>query len=108
MLASHLEQSDRVEDAITQYVRAYRIMQRQGPGDLAESVAAKVRRMDPDFDLEKAVADPLFGRGATKTLRWTFATEFSRSTSTLRMSPSIFGPSAASPATRDRFPCRIR
>ena len=64
MLASQLEQSDRVEDAITQYVGAYRIMQRQGLGDLAESVAAKVRKIDPDLDLEKAAADPLFGREA--------------------------------------------
>jgi tetratricopeptide (TPR) repeat protein len=62
MLAGQLEQNDRADDAITQYVGAYRIMQRQGLGDLADSVAAKVRKMAPDLDLEKAAADPLFGR----------------------------------------------
>ena len=64
MLASQLEQSDRADDAITQYVGAYRIMQRQGLGELAQSVAAKVREMDPDLDLEKAASDPAFRRGA--------------------------------------------
>ena len=64
MLASQLEQSDRADDAITQYVGAYRIMQRQGLGELAQSVAAKVREIDPDLDLEKAASDPAFRRGA--------------------------------------------
>ena len=63
MLAGQLEQNNRTDDAITQYVGAYRIMQRQGLGDLAESVAAKVRKMDPALDLEKAAADPSFRRG---------------------------------------------
>ena len=65
MLASQLEQSDRADDAITQYVGAYRIMQRQGLGELAQSVAAKVREIDPDLDLEKAASDPAFRRGAS-------------------------------------------
>ena len=64
MLAGQLEQNDRADDAITQYVGAYRIMRRQGLGDLAESVATKVRKMDPALDLETAAADPSFRRGA--------------------------------------------
>ena len=63
MLAGQLEQNGRADDAITQYVGAYRIMQRQGLGDLAQSVAAKVRKLDPALDLEKAAADPSFRRG---------------------------------------------
>ena len=63
MLAGQLEQNNRADDAITQYVGAYRIMQRQGLGDLAESVATKVRKMDPVLDLEKAASDPSFRRG---------------------------------------------
>ena len=62
MLASQLEQNNRTDDAITQYVGAYRSMQRQGLGDLAASVAAKVRKLKPDLDMDTAAADPLFGR----------------------------------------------
>ena len=62
MLASQLEQNNRTDDAIAQYVGAYRSMQRQGLGDLAASVAAKVRKLKPDFDVDAAAADPLFGR----------------------------------------------
>jgi len=64
MLASQLEQNSRTDDAITQYVGAYRSMQRQGLGDLAESVAAKVRKLKPDLDVDAAAADPSFGRAA--------------------------------------------
>ena len=64
MLAGQLEQNNRTDDAIAQYVGAYRSMQRQGLGDLAASVAAKVRKLKPDLDVDAAAADPLFGRAA--------------------------------------------
>ena len=64
MLASQLEQNDRTDEALTQYVGAYRIMQRKGLGALAEAAATRVRKLDPELDLEKAAADPFFGRGA--------------------------------------------
>ena len=62
MLAGQLEQSDRRDEAVTQYVGAYRIMQRQGLGDLAGNVATKVRELNPELDIEEAAADPLFGK----------------------------------------------
>jgi tetratricopeptide (TPR) repeat protein len=64
MLASQLEHNNRTDDAIAQYVGAYRSMQRQGLGDLAASVAAKVRKLKPDLDVDAAAADPSFGRAA--------------------------------------------
>ncbi len=64
MLGGQLEQNDRTQDAVTQYVGAYRILQRKGLGTLAEAAAAKVRELDPELDLEKAAADPSFGQGA--------------------------------------------
>ena len=60
-LADQLEQNNRTDDAIAQYVGAYRSMQRQGLGDLAASVAAKIRKLRPDLDVDAAAADPLFG-----------------------------------------------
>jgi tetratricopeptide (TPR) repeat protein len=67
MRADQLEQNNRPDDAIAQYVGAYRSMQRQGLGDLAASVAAKVRKLKPDLavDVDAAAADPLFGRMAS-------------------------------------------
>ena len=64
MLAGQLEQNDRADEALTQYVGAYRILQRKGLGDLAETAATRVRKLDPQLDLEQAAADPSFGRGA--------------------------------------------
>ncbi len=64
MLGGQLEQNDRTQDAVTQYVGAYRILQRKGLGTLAEAAAAKVRELDPGLDLEMAAADPSFGQGA--------------------------------------------
>ena len=64
MLAGQLEQNRRTDEALTQYVGAYRIMQRKGLGALAEAAATRVRKLDPELDLEKASADPFFKRGA--------------------------------------------
>ena len=64
MLAGQLEQNHRTDEALTQYVGAYRIMQRKGLGGLAEAAATRVRQLDPELDLEKAAADPFFRRGA--------------------------------------------
>ena len=63
MLAGQLEQNHRNDEAITQYVGAYRIMQRKGLGALAEAAATRVRKLDPELDLEEAAADPFFRRG---------------------------------------------
>ena len=64
ILGAQLEQSNRTSDALTQYVGAYRIMRRQGLGDLAQNVAARIRRMDPSLDLEQAASDESFNQGA--------------------------------------------
>ena len=64
MLAGQLEQNHRNDEALTQYVGAYRIMQRKGLGALSEAAATRVRKLDPELDLEKAAADPFFRRGA--------------------------------------------
>ena len=64
MLAGQLEQNRRTDEALTQYVGAYRIMQRKGLGALAEAAATRVRKLDPELDLEQAAADPSFRRGA--------------------------------------------
>ena len=64
MLAGQLEQNNRADEALTQYVGAYRIMQRKGLGALAEAAATRVRKLDPQLDLEQAAADPSFRRGA--------------------------------------------
>ena len=64
MLAGQLEQNQREDEALTQYVGAYRILQRKGLGTLAEAAAARVRKLDPQLDLEQAAADPFFSRGA--------------------------------------------
>jgi len=58
--AAQLEQSNRAGEALTQYIGAYRIMRRQGLGDLAQNVAARIRRMDPNLDLEQAALDESF------------------------------------------------
>ena len=63
MLAGQLERNNRADEALTQYVGAYRIMQRKGLSALAEAAAAKVRKRDPTLDLEQAAADPSFSRG---------------------------------------------
>ena len=63
MLAGQLERNNRADEALTQYVGAYRIMQRKGLSALAEAAAAKVRKLDPTLDLEQAAADPSFSRG---------------------------------------------
>ena len=64
MLAGQLEQNNRADEALTQYVGAYRIMQRKGLRALAEAAATRVRKLDPQLDLEQAAADPSFRRGA--------------------------------------------
>ena len=64
ILGAQLEQSNRTSDALTQYIGAYRIMRRQGLGDLAQNVAARIRRMDPSLDLEQAASDESFNQGA--------------------------------------------
>ena len=64
ILGAQLEQSNRASDALTQYIGAYRIMRRQGLGDLAQNVAARIRRMDPSLDLEQAASDESFNQGA--------------------------------------------
>ena len=64
MLADQLERNNRADDALTQYVGAYRTMQRKGLSALAEAAATRVRTLDPDLDLEQAAADPSFSRGA--------------------------------------------
>ena len=64
ILGAQLEQSNRASDALTQYIGAYRIMRRQGLGDLAQNVAARIRRMDPNLDLEQAASDESFNQGA--------------------------------------------
>ena len=64
MLAGQLEQNNRADEALTQYVGAYRIMQRKDLGALAEAAATRVRKLDPQLDLEQAAADPSFRRGA--------------------------------------------
>jgi tetratricopeptide (TPR) repeat protein len=63
MLAGQLERNDRADEALTQYVGAYRIMQRKGLSALAEAAATKIRNLDPDLDVEQAAADPSFSRG---------------------------------------------
>ena len=63
MLAGQLERNNRADEALTQYVGAYRIMQRKGLGALAEAAATRVRKLDPELDLEEAAADPFFSRG---------------------------------------------
>ena len=62
ILGAQLEQSKRAGDALTQYIGAYRIMRRHGLGDLAQNVAARIRRMDPNLDLEKAALDESFNQ----------------------------------------------
>ena len=62
ILGAQLEQSNRAGDALTQYIGAYRIMRRHGLGDLAQNVAARIRRMDPNLDLEKAALDESFNQ----------------------------------------------
>ena len=62
MLASQLEQNHRNDEALIQYVGAYRIMQRKGLGALSEGAATRIRKLDPELDLEQAAADPLFGQ----------------------------------------------
>ena len=64
ILGAQLDQSNRASDALTQYIGAYRIMRRQGLGDLAQNVAARIRRMDPSLDLEQAASDESFNQGA--------------------------------------------
>ena len=64
VLAAQLEQNGRTDEAVSQYVGAYRIMVRQGRGNLAEQVANKIRRIDPDLDLEDAASDEVFDREA--------------------------------------------
>ena len=64
ILGAQLEQSNRTSDALTQYIGAYRIMRRQGLGDLAQNVAARIRRMDPSLDLEQAASDESYNQGA--------------------------------------------
>ena len=63
ILGAQLEQNDRADEALTQYIGAYRIMRRQGLSDLAHNVAARIRRMDPNLDLEQAASDEVFSRG---------------------------------------------
>ena len=60
MLAAQLEQNGRPDEAITQYIGAYRIMVRQGLDTLAEDVAAQIRKVDPDLDLDEAASDEVF------------------------------------------------
>ena len=62
ILGAQLEQGNRAGDALTQYIGAYRIMRRQGLGDLAQNVAARIRRMDPNLDLEQAALDESFNQ----------------------------------------------
>ncbi len=62
ILAAQLEQSNRADEALAQYVGAYRIMRRQGLSDLAQNVAGRIRRLDPDLDLEQAASDESFSR----------------------------------------------
>ena len=63
ILAAQLEQANRADEALTQYIGAYRIMRRQDLGDLAHNVAARIRKMDPDLDLEQAASDEFFNQG---------------------------------------------
>ncbi|MCH8813388.1 MAG: hypothetical protein IID07_16315, partial [Gemmatimonadetes bacterium] len=63
ILGAQLEQNDRADEALTQYIGAYRIMRRQGLSDLAHNVAARIRKMDPKLDLEQAASDEVFSRG---------------------------------------------
>ncbi len=69
ILGAQLEQSNRTDEALTQYIGAYRIMRRQGLGDLAQNVAARIRRMDPGLDLEEAASDEVFNQGLDRALR---------------------------------------
>ncbi len=62
ILGAQLEQSDRADEALVQYIGAYRIMRRQGLGDLAHNVAARIRKMDPSLDLEQAASDESFNQ----------------------------------------------
>jgi tetratricopeptide (TPR) repeat protein len=62
VLAAQLEQNGRTDEALSQYIGAYRIMSRQGLGALAEQVAAQIRTIDPDLDLENAASDEVFDR----------------------------------------------
>ena len=62
MIAAQLEQNDRADEALIQYVGAYRSMRRQGLGDLAEKVAMRIQKMDPQLDLEQAASDEFFKR----------------------------------------------
>ena len=62
ILGAQLEQGNRASEALTQYIGAYRIMRRQGLGDLAQNVAARIRRMDPNLDLEQAALDESFNQ----------------------------------------------
>ena len=64
ILGAQLKQSNRASEALTQYIGAYRIMRRHGLGDLAQNVAARIRRMDPSLDLEQAASDEFFNQGA--------------------------------------------
>ena len=65
MLAGQLERNHRNDEAVIQYVGAYRIMQRKGLGALSEGAAARIQKLDPELDLEQAAADPLFGQAAS-------------------------------------------
>ena len=62
ILAAQLEQNGRGEEALTQYIGAFRIMRRQGLSELAQNVAVRIRSLDPDLDLEKAASDEVFNR----------------------------------------------
>ena len=64
ILGAQLDQSNRASDGLTQYIGAYRIMRRQGLGDLAQNVVTRIRRMDPSLDLEQAASDESFNQGA--------------------------------------------
>ena len=65
MLAGQLERNHRNDEAVIQYVGAYRIMQRKGLGALSEGAATRIQKLDPELDLEQAAADPLFGQAAS-------------------------------------------
>jgi tetratricopeptide (TPR) repeat protein len=56
LLAAQLDQNGRSEEAISQYVAAFRIMRRQGLDDLSKNVAAQIAKLDPTFDLELAAS----------------------------------------------------
>ena len=63
LLAGQLAQSDRADEAVVQYLKAYRIMRRQDLNELAENVAEQIRTLNPDIDLDEAASDEVFGGG---------------------------------------------